>query len=226
MRLWMDVVFLTLAASWKWLLAVAGAIVLVVSGLFIAGVFSGDSEASASAPAVLLEATAVPVATATPMPTAIPTIVPRATAVPEPRSTILPAPTLVLPLRVEVPVYLSGANNIGSLEFVLVYEPTVLEIANVEPGPLARNALVEFGARTSGRLWAGLIDTNGLHGDGPVAIVTFNVIGQQSSSSALRLENVLAYNASSLLDVLTEASAGNFVVEGQVVTAPALTFTP
>ena len=123
-----------------------------------------------------------------------------------------------------MPVYLAGANNVGSLEFVLVYEPAVLKIANVEPGPMARNALVEFGARTSGRLWAGLIDTDGLHGDGPVAIVSFDVVGQQPTSSALRLENVLAYDATSLLDILTEASAGTFVVEGQVITAPALTF--
>ena len=226
MRLWMDVVFLALGASWKWLLAVVGAIVLVVAGLFIAGVFSGESEASASTPAVVLEAAAVPAPVATPTPTPIPTIVPTATAVPDPTPTALPAPTLVLPPTVEVPVYLAGANNIGSLEFVLVYEPTVLEVANVEPGPLARNALVEFGTRTSGRLWAGLIDTNGLQGDGPVAIVSFDVVGHQPSSSTLTLENVLAYDATSLLDVLTEASAGSFVVEGQAITAPTLTFAP
>jgi hypothetical protein len=131
---------------------------------------------------------------------------------------------VVLASTVNVPIYLTGAKNVGSLEFVLTYDPTVLEVSEVEAGGLAQNSLFDFGVRVPGRLWAGLIDTDGINGDGPVAVVSFKVIGPGSSTSRLTLENVSTYDARSLLDILTDATSGNFTVDGPTLTSPVLAF--
>lgn len=224
MRWWLDVAVIALAASWKWLLAIVLIAGGILGGLFAAGVFS-DSPATASlTPVFVPAATAIPAATATPNPTATPIPAPDPTATIPPTPTTAPPATPVVPSSVDVPVYLKGANNVGSLEFVLVYEPAVLEITKVERGTLAANAIIDFGKRTSGRLWVGLIDANGIDGDGPVAVISFNVVGQDTSGSPLTLERVSTYDASTLLDILSEPSAGSFLVKGRSVTPPALTF--
>lgn len=227
MRLWLDMVWIMLAAGWKWMLAIGGVIVLVVGGLFAAGVFSGSSPEPAAALAFAPLATPNPTPDATPTPPA-----PTATAAPVPTPTLPPAPTpapapavAVLP-SVDVPVYLAGAENVGSLEFVLVYEPSVLEVTGVRTGQLARNALIDFSARTSGRLWAGLIDGNGINGDGAVAIISFNVLEPGSTASPLALESIYAYDATTLLDVLAEPSAGSFSGNGFTFTSPSVAFPP
>ena len=230
MQVWLEMIFLTLAATWKWLVAIGGVIVLVIGGLFAAGVFAGGPPEPGKSPQlgpVLTPAVAVTTAPApadTPVPAPTATRAPVPTATVSPTATLAPRPTLVVRPKVDVPVNLTGAKNLGSLEFVLVYEPSVLEFAEVKTGFLARNALIDFGTRTKGRIWAGLIDANGINGDGPVVIISFNVVGPASTSSPLSLESVSAYDAGTLLDVLTESSAGSFVGEGRSFASPSLTF--
>ena len=224
MRWWLDVAVIALGASWKWLLAIVLIGGGILGGLFAAGVFSGSSATASLTPVFIPAVTAVPAATATPNPTATLIPAPDPTATPPPTPTTVPAATLVVPSSVDVPVYLKGANNVGSLEFVLVYEPGVLEITKVERGTLAGNAIIDFGNRTSGRLWVGLIDVNGINGDGPVAVISFNVVGQDAAGSPLTLERVATFDATTLLDILTEPSAGSYVAKDRSITAPALTF--
>ena len=126
--------------------------------------------------------------------------------------------------RIEVPVYLTGATNVGSLEFVLVYDPLVLEVVSVDQGMLARTALIDSGARTTGRLWTALIDTNGISGNGPVAVVSFDVVGNGVERIPLTLESVYAYDAASLLDMVTDSSAGSFTLGSKAVISPGLSF--
>jgi hypothetical protein len=72
----------------------------------------------------------------------------------------------------------------------------------------------------------GMIDVNGMNGDGPVAVITFTIVGDMESASSLTLQNVTAHDATTLLDIITEASAGNFSVEDYALTAPSLEFLP
>lgn len=224
MKWWLDVGIIALGAAWKWLLAIVLIAGGIFGGLFAAGVFSGSSATASLTPNFIPARTAVPAATATPNPTATSISAPDPTAAPSPIPTTVPTATPVVTLSVDVPVYLNGANNVGSLEFVLVYEPGVLEVTKVERGALAHNAIIDFGNRTSGRLWVGLIDTDGINGDGPVAVISFNVVGQDADGSPLALESVLTYDATTLLDILTEPSSGSFVVKDRSITSPALTF--
>ena len=224
MRIWLDIALISLSDHWKWAVGAVIVLVVVVVGTLFLGFLGSDTAAADPAPAVILEPTAIPDATSTPIPTSAPEVVPTRSPTPVPTPSPQPADPVVLPSRVNVPIYLTGAKNVGSLEFVLTYDPSVLEVSGVEAGGLARNALFDFGTRDSGRLWAGLIDSDGINGDGPVAVVIFKVIGPGSSFSRLTLENVYTYDASSLLDILTDATSGSFTVDGLALTAPTLAF--
>ena len=231
MKWFLDVSYLAIGASYKWLLGMAVIIGVTVGALFAAGVLGGGdgpatpgpSLVSLSAPtpmpspAPTVSPTQTPVPTATPAPTAEPVIAPPAPT---------PEPTVALAKVIAVPIFLEGAANVGSLEFVLVYEPTVLAVTTVEQGALASNALLESSAQTPGLVWAAMIDANGMNGDGPAAVVTFDVIGNGESSTMLTLESVLAYDATTLLDITTRFLPGSFTVKDRSLSAPSLGFLP
>ena len=224
MRVWVDLGLLALADHWKVALGGVTILVVVVVGTLLFGVLGSDTAAADLTPTTSVQPTAVPDAVSTPVPTPVakvaPTPLPKADPTPS-RKLIDP---IVLLTNVNVPIHLTGAENIGSLEFVLTYDPSVLEVSGVEAGGLAQSALFDFGTRSPGRLWAGLIDSEGINGDGPIAVVSFKVVGPGASTSLLALENITTYDASSLLDILTNATSGSFTVDGRALTAPTLAF--
>lgn len=124
--------------------------------------------------------------------------------------------------EVKIPVDLKNASNVGSLHIELVYDSAVLEATEVKVGNLARNAAIEFNLGDPGRVIVAIIDAMGINGDGPVVTVSFNVVGEGMSS--LTLENVEAYDAETLYDIITAASPGNFVAKDNSFTAPVIVF--
>jgi len=238
MKWFLDITYIAIAASYRWILIVVAVVGILMGALFAAGVLGGGDDDDSgptvfSTPVPLPTVTPSPTATVTPSPTSEPTALPTATAAPvvlpnTPSPTPIPTPTqaVVLPKEIEVPINLVGADNVGSLEFVLAYEPEVLEVTGVRPGPLAGQALLESSAATPGLLWTGMIDADGISGDGPAAIVTFIVIKGGGSNTQLSLQNVVAYDATSLLDIIVEASAGSFSTIDGALSPPSLTFAP
>ena len=228
MRVWVDLGLLALADHWKVALGGVTILVVVVVGTLLFGVLGSDTAAADLTPTTSVQPTAVPDAVSTPVPTPDPTPVAKAAPTPLPKADPTSSRKLIDPIalltNVNVPIHLTGAENIGSLEFVLTYDPSVLEVSGVEAGGLAQSALFDFGTRSPGRLWAGLIDSEGINGDGPIAVVSFKVVGPGASTSLLALENITTYDASSLLDILTNATSGSFTVDGRALTAPTLAF--
>ena len=98
--------------------------------------------------------------------------------------------------------------------------------SGVDDASIPSDALLDSSIRTPGLVWAGIIDANGISGDGSAAIITFAVVGEAGSSTPLTLDSVVAYDASTLLDIITSASSGNFIVNDRSVTAPSLSFLP
>jgi hypothetical protein len=84
-------------------------------------------------------------------------------------------------------------------------------------GKLARNAAVNSNLETPGRAVVGFVDAIGINGDGTTITVSFNVVGK--GTSHLTLENVAAYDAETLYDILTEITASSYQSEKNVVTA-------
>ena len=60
--------------------------------------------------------------------------------------------------------------------------------------------------------------------NGPVAVVSFDVVGNGVEKITLTLESVYAYDATSLLDMVTESSVGSFTLESKAVISPGLSF--
>ena len=224
MRVWVDLGLLALADHWKVALGGVTILVVVVVGTLLFGVLGSDTAAADLTPTTSVQPTAVPDAVSTPVPTPVAKVAPIPLPKADPTSSRKLIDPIVLLTNVNVPIHLTGAENIGSLEFVLTYDPSVLEVSGVEAGGLAQSALFDFGTRSPGRLWAGLIDSEGINGDGPIAVVSFKVVGPGASTSLLALENITTYDASSLLDILTNATSGSFTVDGRALTAPTLAF--
>ena len=224
MRVWVDLGLLALADHWKVVLGGVSILVVVVVGTLLFGVLGSDTAAADLTPTTSVQPTAVPDTVSTPVPTPVAKLAPTPLPKANPTSSRKMIDPIVLLTNVNVPIHLTGAENIGSLEFVLTYDPSVLEVSGVEAGGLAQSALFDFGTRSPGRLWSGLIDSEGINGDGPIAVVSFKVVGPDASTSLLALENITTYDASSLLDILTNATSGSFTVDGRALTAPTLAF--
>jgi hypothetical protein len=126
--------------------------------------------------------------------------------------------------ELEVPVNAEGAEGVGSLEFFLAYDSAVLEATGVEKGTLASNAMMEFSIETPGQVWVGMVDANGMSGDDSLVIISFRVIGEDGISTPLTLENVDAYDAATLIDLLTQTSEGSFIGKDRSFVAPVINF--
>ena len=112
----------------------------------------------------------------------------------------------------DVPIEVAGASNVGSLHIELVYDPAVLDPLEVKTGALASGAMLEKNMDTPGRVVIGLISAQGISGEGQVAVVSFDVPGQQGDTSPLSLENVQAHDATSLSTIQTTVESGTFRV--------------
>ena len=220
MRWMLEVAYIGILSSWRWLLGSAAVVGALVGLLLAVGVLGGGSDGSGAAlPSAIASPTPAPAASTNP------------TAVPQPTPTIAPtlAPTLVpavapAPKSISVPILATRANNVGSLEFVLVYDSAKLELEQVERGLLSGDALIDFSTPSPGRLWTGIIDLSGIDGSGPVAVVRFKIRDNVGGNMPFTLENVAAFDANTLVDIITGTTPGEFTVSGVTPLSPIVTF--
>jgi hypothetical protein len=218
MRWMLEVAFIGLSTSWKWLLGSTAAIAILVGLLFGVGVLGGGDggDNKTDTPFVAASPTPTPRPQATPAPTQA--VV--ATPVPAAATPVPAAPAKVI----SVPILATRAANVGSLEFVLVYDSAKLEFAQVERGLLSGNALIDSSSSEPGRLWAGIIDIQGMSGSGPVAVVKFRVRDGVSGAMPLSLQNISAFDANTLVDIVTGSTPGEFNVTELHPLSPIVTF--
>lgn len=219
MRWMLEVAFIGLSTSWKWLLGSTAAVAILVGLLFGVGVLGGgdSSDTDTDRPLVAAPPTPTPAPKATPRPTQA------VAATPVPSATQVPA--AAAPAKViSVPILATRAANVGSLEFVLVYDPAKLEFAQVERGLLSGDALIDSSSSEPGRLWAGIIDMQGINGSGPVAVVKFRVRDGVSGAMPLSLESIAAFDANTLVDIVTGTTDGEFNVTELHPLSPIVTF--
>ena len=226
MRWILEVAYIGITTSWKWLLGSTAVVAALVGILFGVGVLGGGGEAGTTDTTPLA---ASPSPTPTPTPAAAASPTPTPAAGPSPTQVVTPTatpqPTVVPAAKfISVPVLATRANNVGSLEFVLVYDPAKLELAQVERGLLSGDALIDYSSPGPGRLWAGIIDINGLDGSGPVAVVKFKVRDNVGGTMPLSLESISAYDANTLVDILTTTTPGEFTGAGLTPLSPIVTF--
>ena len=179
------------------------ALLLSLATLALAGLTACLQPGPAPAPTSTVAPTPPPPPTR-PEPTATPTPTPEPTPIPEPTAT--PAPPTV-----DVPVELRDAEGIGSLHIELTYDASALTAVSVSAGDLAENALFEADTGSPGRVIIGIVDAAGITGTGPVAIITFEPAGPRATS-LLKLENVQAFGADTLIDIIMSANPGKLTL--------------
>lgn len=93
---------------------------------------------------------------------------------------------------VKVPVEVVEAFRIGSMDVALAYDPSVLRATWVGKGDLTANALLQGNVKPPGRVFIAMADPGGIAGNGTIAIVEFEVLGEAGAQSALALTGLEA----------------------------------
>lgn len=110
---------------------------------------------------------------------------------------------------VQVPIALAGANDVGSVDLVLKYDPSVLKAVGVETAELSRNSIMESNITNPGQIYIALVDASGINGDGEIATISFSVLGETGASSPLSLLEASVYNLE-LVEQQTTTKDGTF----------------
>ena len=127
--------------------------------------------------------------------------------------------------EVKIPVNIKGASNIGSLHFEMVYDTTGLTLTSVSSGALLGNAIFKYSS-VPGRLVCGMVSSSGIRGDGSIIVITFQVLGKGEKTIPLTLENVAAYDGTSLTKLSLSMLNGSFLPRDGSFIPPSLSFTP
>ncbi|NOY11659.1 MAG: hypothetical protein GXO67_06200 [Archaeoglobi archaeon] len=78
---------------------------------------------------------------------------------------------------VQIPVEIRSADKVGSMDIALAYPSQVLQFIDVIPGSLTQNSLLEHNVE-DGRIRVGIVETNGISGDGSLFYMRFRVTGE------------------------------------------------
>ncbi len=98
--------------------------------------------------------------------------------------------------KVEVPISVRAAQQLGALQFELVYDPAVLEAHTVEKGSMPQEITVGSNVVSPGRLRVVMNAParESISGDGTLLKALFTVKGQDGKGCELRLEQVQAWD--------------------------------
>jgi hypothetical protein len=88
---------------------------------------------------------------------------------------------------VKIPINVTNAIDIGSMDIQLKYDSTVLTFKEAAEGDLTNNSLMQLNAMND-MVKIGLIDGVGINGNGSLMILVFEVCGQSGSTSVLDLD--------------------------------------
>jgi len=117
--------------------------------------------------------------------------------------------------EVMVPIHIQSKDEMGCMQFALRYDPAILEVKTVGPGPLLPDgATVDHNSDQPGWLRSGFVcsvSKKGVVGDGVALNVVFLVRGALGQKSALKLERVRAWEPSDP-EMLIATEAGEFTV--------------
>jgi hypothetical protein len=112
----------------------------------------------------------------------------------------------------EVPITVEGSPGIAAMHLELTYDPAILAVESAEAGSLmAGNALAAFNTDEPGRVVISLAAAENVTGDGPLAVVHFQVGGGAGQISPLELEYPEAWDESGF-DLVLDTEGGQFTV--------------
>jgi hypothetical protein len=114
--------------------------------------------------------------------------------------------------QAQIPITVEGSPGMVAMHLELTYNPAILEVETVDPGPLLEGkALMEFNTEEVGRLVIGFASAEEIAGDGTLAVARFQVNGEVGQTSPLGLENGRAWDEIGV-DIIVNTEAGEFTV--------------
>ena len=120
----------------------------------------------------------------------------------------LPNVTVGTGSSVEVAVEVEDARDLGSMDLVISYDPSVVEVKSVGKGELNKGLLSSNTG--NGMLAISLADSRGISGNGAVAIIVFDTL--KEGESTLKIQSVKAYDVNTHVDLRVDAQDGRIVV--------------
>lgn len=102
--------------------------------------------------------------------------------------------------KVNYPISVADANQLGGLGFTLMYDTTVLEFIEVQNVELSNNAMIVFNEAERGQILISMIDANGMNGNGLLMEIKFTAIGEIGTGSEMVFSEFRSYDTN-LLDV-------------------------
>ena len=122
----------------------------------------------------------------------------------------IPSKEVGLNKEFQLPIILRDANNIGSVDMVISYDPEVLEIINVKKGKDFKG-LISSNTDQPGIIGLGIVSSSGFNGEGEVAVMTFKTLN--AGSTQLNILSSNAYDATNHIDVKVEREEGEITVK-------------
>jgi|GEM_PF-2001550 hypothetical protein len=119
-----------------------------------------------------------------------------------------------------IPVRVNNADGVGALHIELVYDSSIIEVADVTLGSLGENGQVDYEVESPGRVIIGFIDAMGMSGSGDVVEISFT--DNSDGKSSLSLENVVATDAETLYDLVVKTLPGSLDTEEGDYQAPVI----
>lgn len=121
--------------------------------------------------------------------------------------------------KVEIPVMVTGATNLGGLDLTILYDPAVLKFTKASAGTLSKNGMIEKNETQPGTVLIGWVDTQGVNGGGEVIKLSFDVIGAKGTTSSIRLAVRGAYTTG-LKDISYTSENGGVTVGEETKKTP------
>ena len=126
--------------------------------------------------------------------------------------------------ELEVPIIGMGTSNVGTLHIELVYDPAVLRVTTVEEGSLTGDVSIHHSAEMPGRVIVGIVDTEGINGQGSLAVVRFDILEEAAITIPLILENVKVWDTLNISRIFPTNIEGSFRSSDLSLAPPILIF--
>ncbi len=110
---------------------------------------------------------------------------------------------------VDVPIVVENAQNLGSMDIVVAFDPEILKVKSVGKGELNKGLLTSNTGE--GVVAISLADSKGINGNGAVAVITFEVL--KAGTSDLAIQTVKAYDVNTHVDIKVETQNGKFTAK-------------
>jgi hypothetical protein len=121
----------------------------------------------------------------------------------------------------KVPIEVKQAENIGSLMIQLSYDSDVMSALEVKSSQLTTNSMIEYNTKVPGLVLIGIVDTEGVNGDGAIAEISFDII-QNTGTTLILIDQLEAYDVETLIDVQFVTNHGLYSFEDDTLVIPTI----